>query len=305
MTVENSKANWLILGLQIVAIVTLLACNPPSHAGDDDNDSSTQVPAEPVDNMPVPYHYVKNPPDEGFRYWDNDDDNGNRSVWVPGLTDGMDAKHKSIYYDLKKQDPKVVWDYRRKEVAKVIKYAQNNPSTECRTVINDSATAVALVCKKPGGATTSFPNMVASQFDKYLDDVMITPMEDAGVSVATGGGGVMGPGQQQHFSGNTSSGSQQTDGGRGPASTGGPNGGSAGGGIQGPSTPGGGYNGGSAYSYYISSQVAPNTQQVERNSDSVFSDGQEEFVQLDDLLKAKAAVKLTPSNTIQEGKKGK
>jgi hypothetical protein len=100
----------------------------------------------------------------------------------------------------KKQDPKVVWDYRRKEVAKVIKYAQNNPSTECRTVINDSATAVALVCKKPGGATTSFPNMVASQFDKYLDDVMITPMEDAGVSVATGGGGVMGPGQQQHFS---------------------------------------------------------------------------------------------------------
>ncbi|NQY99925.1 MAG: hypothetical protein HRT45_04560 [Bdellovibrionales bacterium] len=306
MTVKNIKSRWIIFAMQIVAIVALLAFNQPSQAfNDNDNDNdTTQTPRRIVDNMSVPYRWRKNPPDVGFRHYENrgrDDDQ--YTVWVPGLTDGMDAEHKQMYYDMKKQDSAIVWNYRRKEVAAVIKYAQANPRAECRTQINNTATAVALVCRS-GGETKRFPNMVASQFDHYLDDIMITPTEDAGLEIAGGqvnGGDRSGP---RHFSGDgggtTGGGQQATD--RGPASSGGPNGG---GGVAGPSQPGGGYGGsdGSAYSYYINSQVTPRAQNIERSSDSVFSSGNEDFIQLDDKLKSKADVKMAPSPAVRENKK--
>ena len=176
----------LIFCFQIVAIAALLAFAPDSLAQSDDDDNGAWqrscnnpansslercLPQNRPNTMSIPSRYRSNPPDVGFRYTENDDDNGHRSVWVPGLTDDMNQASKDVYFDVKSKTAGVVWKYQRKNVAGLIQHIQDNPKTTCKSNINQTATSVALVCSNPKKV---FPNMVASQYNQYFDNNMIT-----------------------------------------------------------------------------------------------------------------------------------
>jgi len=275
---------FIIFCFQIVAITGLLSFAPDSAGSDDDDDAYQRscnnpanaeldrcLPQNRPNTIPIPWRYRNNPPDEGFRYTSNDDDGGGGSVWVPGLTDNMTAANKQVYSTIKGQTAGIVWRYQRKDVAGMIQYVQDNPKTKCKSQVNSTATAVAMVCQTPGKERKVFPNMVASMYDQYFDENMITPVEEFQMAHEKGGthgptaSHTSGPGSQtsrvneQYSAYSSQSAAAATFGASGG------NGSSSSSGSGRPSSVS------SAYSSYISSQVGPNNNYAARPIDPVFA----------------------------------
>lgn len=276
----------IIFCFQIVAMAALLAFAPDSLAGADDDDSAYRnscnnpananltrcLPQNRPNTISIPYRYRKTPPDVGFRYHDNDDDGNGGSVWIPGLTDNMNQESKNVYFEIKRKTSGVVWNYQRKDVAGMIQYVQDNPRTKCSSNINSTATSVALVCKTPGKQNKVFPNMVASQYDQYFDDNMITPVEEFETAHQQRSTGANQSDAPQHTGGaRTDVDNSQYEAPTAASRTFGSSGGRNSGSVPSNSGVNSGSAASSAYSSYISSQVAPSNSYANRPVDPIFA----------------------------------